>query len=711
MLALIGAGCTHESRPLAVDGRMDLTRWDFQRDGTVPLDGEWEIFRETLLTPETLAETRPKGEPITLPCPWNNRELNGKPLARRGHATFRLVVDIPGVEVPLALKTTDVASAHRVWINNREITSLGTVGKSIDDELPKQSLTIANFIPRQKRLVIVIQVSNHHHAAGGIRTSPVLGTADRLNKKQARQWAQLMALVGISMTIGVYHLAVFLFRRKERAPLYFGAFCLLIALNTLVSSSGGWFIDTLFTGLSWKLLYKTDLATLFTACPALVLFITSLFPDEDARGIVPGICITSALFMAVLTCTPVEIATHSLALYHVVIIFSSGYCCRVLILAVMHERWGGGWILGGFLFFALTGMNDILHENRLINSFYLVPAGLLILILSQSLVLARRFSSAFFTVENLSSELGIKNRELSKMDKLKDRFLADTSHELRTPLTGIIGISESLLAGVAGPLPKGAGEHMGLVVSSAKRLSSLVDDILDFSILENGDLKLRMRPVDIRALTDTVLTVSRLPAARKDLVIEERFPRRLPKVMGDENRLQQILYNLVGNAVKFTNSGRITVTASHGQGQGLVSVSVRDTGTGIPESKFGAIFESFRRLEEDDARTSGGTGLGLNITKQLVELHGGSLTVASEVGKGSVFTFTLAAVQGPEKHEGPTGRPLAPVLPRPLFPPPGTGPLEQNPRPLFPPPGIWPMTRNSRPGTAHPRFSLWTTRP
>ena len=230
-------------------------------------------------------------------------------------------------------------------------------------------------------------------------------------------------------------------------------------------------------------------------------------------------------------------------------------------------------------------------------------------------------------------------QRLRQIDRLKDQFLANTSHELRTPLNGIIGIAESLLDGATGELPEPTRANLSMVASSGRRLSHLVDDILDFSKLKSHQLTIHREPVDLRALVEVVLRLSAPMAAGKGLELSNLIPEDLPAVAADQNRVQQIVHNLLGNAVKFTEEGRVWISAeAH---EGTVEVTVADTGIGISEEKLDRIFESFEQADGSTERAYGGTGLGLTITRQLVELHGGEIRAESEVGVGSRVMFTL----------------------------------------------------------------------
>ncbi len=245
--------------------------------------------------------------------------------------------------------------------------------------------------------------------------------------------------------------------------------------------------------------------------------------------------------------------------------------------------------------------------------------------------------------------------ELEKIDKLKDEFLANTSHELRTPLSGIIGLSESLKDGAAGKLPSKAIENLDMISSSGKRLSHLVNDILDFSKLKNQDLILAPKPLDIRAVANVVLKLSQPLVQEKELKLVNAIPKDIPLVEADENRVQQMLYNLVGNAIKFTKKGKVEIRAR--EKDKMLAISISDTGIGISKDKFQNIFKSFEQGDGSTQREFGGTGLGLSVTKQLVELHGGTIDVVSELGKGSIFTFTLP-LSGKKREEVSLGAPF-----------------------------------------------------
>jgi two-component system sensor histidine kinase ChiS len=249
-----------------------------------------------------------------------------------------------------------------------------------------------------------------------------------------------------------------------------------------------------------------------------------------------------------------------------------------------------------------------------------------------------------------SEELKATNEALAHLDKLKDEFLANTSHELRTPLNGIIGIAESMFDGAAGSLTPTQMYNLSIVVSSGRKLANLVNDILDFAKLKHQEIDLNLKPVDMRAITEIVFTLAQPLANRKGLALLNQIPPDAPLVKADESRIQQVMHNLVGNAIKFTEEGSVRVTAA--VQNDMLAITVSDTGIGIPAHKFQSIFQSFEQVDASTTRTYGGTGLGLSISKQLVELHGGKIEVESELGQGSHFTFTLPLAMERQREEG-----------------------------------------------------------
>ncbi|MGB7440928.1 MAG: ATP-binding protein, partial [Coleofasciculaceae cyanobacterium] len=323
-------------------------------------------------------------------------------------------------------------------------------------------------------------------------------------------------------------------------------------------------------------------------------------------------------------------------------------CCTVILFSKSYSREKKIFALG---FLILTSSLLIETSSILLSidnlgffkSSNIFPFGMLIFILILGWVFQRRFTQARRSLKAYAKELEEKNSALQHMDKLKDDFLANTSHELRTPLNGIIGLAESLIDGATGKLSQPTLFNISLIVSSARRLNQLVNDILDFSKLKYDNISLNIKPVGIREVTEVVLLISKPLINKKSLQLINSIQPEIPPVDADENRVQQILYNLIGNAIKFTESGTVEVSAT--MIGNFLEITVSDAGIGISDDNLEGIFELFEQADTSISRKYGGTGLGLAVTKQLVQLHGGEIRVKSQKGKGSQFTFTLPVSQ------------------------------------------------------------------
>lgn len=229
--------------------------------------------------------------------------------------------------------------------------------------------------------------------------------------------------------------------------------------------------------------------------------------------------------------------------------------------------------------------------------------------------------------------------QLIGLDKIKDEFLSNTSHELKTPLNAIVNITATLLNGVEGPVTERQAQNLAIVMGSGRRLTYMVNELLDYSKMKHGDITLYKSTLDLKAVVDSVIGIHSFLLGEKSIFLVNNVASEFPPVHADGNRLIQILHNLVDNAIKFTEQGEINISARFTHE--WVEVRVADSGIGIAPDMQKRIFMAFEQVDEAEIYSHGGTGLGLSITKKLVELHGGNIRVDSVAGTGSVFIFTL----------------------------------------------------------------------
>ncbi|WP_070962327.1 response regulator [Vibrio sonorensis] len=242
-------------------------------------------------------------------------------------------------------------------------------------------------------------------------------------------------------------------------------------------------------------------------------------------------------------------------------------------------------------------------------------------------------------LENNLKLIQKQNDELQLANKLKDEFLATTSHELRTPLHGMVGIAEALISGANGPITSDHKYQLDIIISSGQRLATLVDDLLDYHKMRYGNLDIQTSAVDLSSATRLVLELSSHLLGNKPIRIINQVPADALWVSADPQRLEQVMYNLVGNAIKYTSEGKIVISANVVDNN--IRVQVVDTGQGIPADQLEHIFEPLTQAGNDASRYRQGAGLGLSISRQLVELMHGTLYVSSQPMVGTTFSFTL----------------------------------------------------------------------
>ncbi|MCP4751097.1 MAG: response regulator [Proteobacteria bacterium] len=636
-------GCHFETDgkkpPIAEKGVLDLRGWDFGNDGAMTLEGDWEIYWSEFVRPSDFLRgpTPERTGYIGIHRTWNGFLVDGRPIDGIGYATFRLKLLLPDASEALAIDMPNVGTAYTLFLNGKPVSSNGTIGKTSETSVPQYLPYIVDLAPGLREVELVLHISNFHHEKGGIRRSIRVGPESVFRRETAYNRTLNLLVLGCLLVIGFYHLGIFMMRNQEKPSLYFAGFCFLMSLRILITVEFS--LTHAITALSWFVQLRIEYLTVYLAVPVFVMYLHSLFPHEFTRGsrlVINGV---GLVFTLTALFAPPLFLTSTLKAYQVFLFFCFCYAVYLMTMAAIRKREGIQVLLVGFSIMLASAINDLLNINQIIETGLFLQQGFFVFTVFQALLLVRRVSSSFTRVENLTVELERTNDKLIGLDRLKDEFLANTSHELRTPLAGIIGLSESLHQRIGGSISSQDRQDLELINQSGLRLTGLINDILDFSQLKHGGLTLHIKPLRLKEIAESVLRHCRPLTAQKKLNLVASIPTDLPAVAADDLRLQQILFNLIGNAVKFTPEGKIEVSA---QLEGAkITVRIRDTGIGIARENLPSIFNLFEQGEELFDGRGEGTGLGLALTKKLVELHQGEMDVDSELGKGSCFSFTL----------------------------------------------------------------------
>jgi two-component system sensor histidine kinase ChiS len=639
LLLLMGCADQVES-PHVINGKVDLSSWDFENDGPVRLFGEWQFsWNATGKAEDTLIT-----DYYQVPALWQGVTANGQLLESKGNAVYTVRLRMPNAHSEkMAVLVAGGMSVCEIWINGTKMESSGQFGTEATTEEPNNHYVIAECPETWRVMEIALHISNYHNMQGGLNGDVLLGTAGQINSFYHTPRLVGVGMAGALCCLSLLYISLFVMRRSGKENLYFGFFCLFWCVAILFSPSSGFLMSILAPSIPWAWYINCSLLPYGMTVPLMLMFYHSFFPKRFGV-IMERICWTLGLvYIVYILATPPNA-------YDKVLFFYFGFSSLALIYMFlcfaidMYHQEKGVWILSiGYLALAVAELDDILFDLNIVNVASLRPLGMFFFILSYAFYMAFRFSSAFNRAESLAVELKATNCRLLQLDKMKDEFFANTTHELKTPLAGMIGIAESLQAGSNGSLSDSTRNHLNTIINSGRRLSKLINDVLDFSRLKHKDIELNNESVNLHDMVQQVLSLAKALKINDKVRLVNGVPSGFPSVIADPDRLEQILFNLIGNSVKYTDVGEVSVIADIAGDKAMISVA--DTGRGIPEEKQQLIFMPY---EQADAGESGGTGIGLSITKQLVEMHGGDLRVTSDLGEGSTFSFALRLAESGE---------------------------------------------------------------
>lgn len=630
----------------ARDGVIDLSHTQCVKGDVLPLNGSWEFHWHHYLKP---GSQRNPDMYLSLPGTWKDHALNGTPLPVSGYASYRLIIKNCKAR-DLAFRWRDIGTSFRMYVNGVPMVTVGNPGYSKETTHHAFRNGVKTFTHEGGDIEIILHVANYRYYKAGPWHPVVLGHRETILREREKGIALDLFLLGAIIIMALYHLGLTMLRREDVSSLYFAFVAIMAALRGAVL--GEMHLLDIMPWLPWFVIKKIEFLSFNLAIPFLGLYLHSLFRKEFNAIILKVLLIMSGLLVISTLVLPLRFITLPLTVNQLMVVFFGIYFLYVIIQALLHRRHGATLMGVGVLILFVTTLNDVLYSLHVIDTAFIAHFGLFLFIFVQSILLSMRFARAYRSIEYLSMELEEKNRKLVEFDSVKNEFLANTSHELRTPLHGIIGIATSLINGAAGELDDRVRGNLAMIVSSGRRLAALVNDILDFSRIRDHSLVLNRVNVNVHAIAAYVVELTSATLRDDEIKIINDVDPNLPMVLADENRTEQILINLVGNAIKFTSHGSIRIFA-HGPEEGMIHIGVEDTGMGIPSDKLEAIFDSFYQLDGSEVRQRGGAGLGLSISRKLVELQGGKIKVESEEGKGSVFSFTLPmAGKGVEKKDG-----------------------------------------------------------
>ncbi|WP_338553148.1 ATP-binding protein [Paenibacillus sp. KS-LC4] len=621
-----------DQQPHAVGGVLDLRGINLENSPVLYLDGEWQFYAEHFLTEDQLKETTSPASHVTVPGDWGS-VLPHHSNNSYGYGTYRLRILIDPLQTPVSFWFKQIQAASEIAISGKSTGGMGKLADTAYEYTPKNvSFTATYDIEGATELELIIRAANFDSPYKGGIVMPIrFGTAATIDYVRWYSIGFQMFIFFILLLHCLYACILYLFSPQEKTLLMAALLTLSVGITILVGHDNilllwlpinyTWAIKIRLISLLWQNVFLLLLFKSFNAAP---------LREKWFRAHIAAIIAISVIVL----CSPAH-----------------------MIYALIHFNILNMINVISFAWFIYIIGTMILQKNKDNDIIFLLlsAAGILSNLLWSLAENARDVTTVFYPIDIIFAIIGFSaywfkkyfrnamenralNKQLQKSDKIKDQFLANTSHELRTPLHGIMNIAYNVVTKEKTRLAKSSLEDMQLLITISRRMSHLLGDLLDIARLQEQRIVLQREPLSIQAIAPGVIAMLQFMKEHKPIDLYMNISESLPFVMADEKRLVQILYNLLHNALKYTEEGSIVISAEVRDKQAIIHIS--DTGLGIDKEMQEKIFLPY---EQGSFGTSNGQGigLGLSICKQLVELHGGALTVRSELGKGSVFSFNL----------------------------------------------------------------------
>ncbi|MBO9609806.1 MAG: response regulator [Paenibacillaceae bacterium] len=632
----------YSNPPSAKDGVFDLRGFHFNDHQTVQLNGQWEFYPSTfLITPNNPPEPdSPPAESVKINVPgtWNGSFATKDTSFRYGTYRLQILLDQEMQEL-FGFRVSGFGNASAVFVNGRLLAASGHPSTEVQTHQAKNLPYTVNIPSGSNRLEVIIQISDNS-GKGGIFKSIRFGTIDAINERNFLLLGLQLLLCVTLFLNSLYGLILFLMGVNNKALNYFSILMILAACSVLLSGDRLIF-QWLDIDYEWmvKVIYLV-----YTGIAALLpLLINHMFPSYGNPKLLKGHATFCMLYLLFILLSPSSyIFATSVVLLLSVLIIAVSLCVHILYRAIQEKK----DVIHVLLACMCIGTNVIwssINLNTPGNETINYPFDLIIALLAFAAFWFRRFFHATNSTKRLAEKLQLE-------DKRKDEFLVNTSHELRNPLQSISTMLQVILDDQTYSLHPKQKERVLTIRKVSNRLNLMLDDLIEITRLKEKSIALDKKSIRLQSVVSGVMDMIKIMLEGKPITIRVEIDDRFPAVHADENRVIQILFNLLHNAVKFTDEGSITVRVS--KLHQMAEVQVEDTGIGIVEEDLPTIFQPYEQADMQSNRAGGGFGLGLSICKQLVELHDGTITADSSLGKGSLFRFTLPLYVGNQGEEG-----------------------------------------------------------
>ncbi|MCW3785735.1 sensor histidine kinase [Plebeiibacterium sediminum] len=643
--------------PKSVRGELILKEHDFDHSELFQLQGEFSFYWNKLYSKEDINALEEKPVFVTLPSVWNDKTIYSDDITAEGFATYYLTIKVPD-DGFYGIRVKELDCAYKLMVNG-EIIEVGKVGTSTETTVPSWKRQEIYFYSHNKKIDVVLQISNFHHRKGGPEDVMLFGKASDVRAYILRQLSLSIFLLAVFCALAGYFLHIYIVGRRDVSIILFSLLSMFGVLR--LATTGEKLLLWVFPSMSWEFALRIEYLAFIVITGLFFSFLRTFYSKiftkkmEFAVWLVIAISVVPVLFMSPFVFTYIPLY------YQFFAFIVSSYMLYGVFMALLKKLAFSGVFFVGIFFFYASFINDILYFNKMIDSGFLLPYGLFFIFFSFSFVMAKKLTHSFLEVDLLSTalkkhtmqleqEVNVRtqeirlqkdsiekqafdlekvNKKLIELNRFRDGMTGMIVHDLKNPLNSIINLSQMH------DMP----DRDKLIWQAGIEMHNMVLNILDVNKAEEVGFSINRQFLNLNdAITSAIHDVS-VNVMLKGICIERIEPAQF-NTFGDFDIIKRILVNILINAIRFSpTNGKIFITLEK-DGEHMVICKIKDQGPGITKEMQSKIFDRYKSGDQAD-QSLRSTGLGLAFCKLAIEAHGGSIAVHSNFGDGAEFQILI----------------------------------------------------------------------